>query len=295
MNVRFLQVDVFADSPFEGNPLAVFPEAASLTDPQMQSIASEMNLSETTFVTRADNDSYSVRIFTPSEEMPFAGHPTIGTAWVLRHLGVTTADSVVQHSPVGETPLGWAGGMFWFERTANPPPKLLPDPVKVAALLDLRVWHLGFDPALLRGSGPDGEGRKKVAMLTPDFSDAGVPQLMVPIKDADVLSAVRPQHALGRISHHGVYCFAPSPEMGTIRARGFFPDLGISEDPATGSAAAALGLYLAERIGPIDVTVLQGIEIDRPSRLHLQAQPETVRIGGDCKLILEGTLAVLPS
>src|SRR5215212_6633987 len=87
-DVDFVQVDVFADRAFEGNPLAVFPQARALTATQMQSIAREMNLSETSFVTASSGDSYDVRIFTPQEELSFAGHPTIGTAWVLSDLGM---------------------------------------------------------------------------------------------------------------------------------------------------------------------------------------------------------------
>src|SRR4051812_18437050 len=99
----FVQVDVFAEGPFKGNPLAVFPDAGELSVEQMQAIAREMNLSETTFVTAIARESYDVRIFTPQEELPFAGHPTIGTTWVLKDLGFVGGENVRQRSPVGET------------------------------------------------------------------------------------------------------------------------------------------------------------------------------------------------
>ena len=104
-NYRFLQLDVFTDNPFAGNPLAVFPEAEGLGDELMLKIAREMNLSETTFVTGYGTNDYDVRIFTPSDELPFAGHPTLGTAWVLRrHLGLLGED---------ESP-------YWTRTSANP-------------------------------------------------------------------------------------------------------------------------------------------------------------------------------
>ena len=116
MNVDFLQVDVFADSPYSGNPLAVFPEAGDLSAPQMQAIAREMNLSETSFVTSCGDDSYDVRIFTPEEELPFAGHPTLGTTWVLRRLGRVAGDVVDQRSPAGPTTVTIVDDILWLER-----------------------------------------------------------------------------------------------------------------------------------------------------------------------------------
>lgn len=283
--MEFHQVDVFTEQPYSGNPLAVFPDAGALGDEQMQAIASEMNLSETTFVMDSGQDHYSVRIFTPSEELPFAGHPTIGTAWVLRDLGRVTAPEITQVSPAGDTSVKFAEDMFWFERPPSPPPSLVPEPARVAALLGLGPEHVGF-PA---GAGSLGSGGERLA---PAFSDAGVPQLMVPLRDADVLAAASPQHALGRLSHNGVYCFTPDGDG--LRARGFFPGIGIPEDPATGSAAAALGLYLADRIGPITTVVRQGVEMGRPSTIHVEATAEMVRIGGACAGVLTGTLAGLP-
>lgn len=101
MTVRYLVVDVFAREPLAGNALAVFPDAGSVAPVRMQRVAREMNLSEKTFITRVDADAYDVRIFTPAEELPFAGHPTLGTAWTLRHLGILPGDTVTQRSAAG--------------------------------------------------------------------------------------------------------------------------------------------------------------------------------------------------
>src|SRR5437870_1889102 len=109
MTARYLLVDVFARESLAGNALAVFPDPGSVDPARMQKIAREMNLSETTFVTAARDDGYDVRIFTPTEELPFAGHPTLGTAWVLRHLDVVTGERSIQRSAAGETSVTFEG------------------------------------------------------------------------------------------------------------------------------------------------------------------------------------------
>src|SRR5437867_9577926 len=113
MTARYLLVDVFAREPLAGNALAVFPEPGSVDPARMQRVAREMNLSETTFVTELRPDGYTVRIFTPSEELPFAGHPTLGTAWVLARLGAGSGDRVTQRSAAGDTAVTFEGGRVW--------------------------------------------------------------------------------------------------------------------------------------------------------------------------------------
>jgi trans-2,3-dihydro-3-hydroxyanthranilate isomerase len=281
--MEFVQVDVFADRPYGGNPLAVFPDPGQLSTEQMQAIAREMNLSETTFVSSARDDTYELRIFTPGGELPFAGHPTLGTAFVLTELGRVTGDRLTQRSAGGDTPVTRDGDRLWFTRTGTVSGDFA-DAAALAGGLGCPVGSLSLDGASLGG-----EGR-----LVPAFSDAGVPMLMTPIADRSTLRALRPSAAeLAPISHDGIYCFTTVAE-GRIEARGFFPALGIHEDPATGAAAAALGLYLADRIGSVEVTIDQGLAVGRPSVISVRAGAGRVEIGGRCHHVLTGRLDVLP-
>lgn len=286
----FLQVDVFADGPFRGNPLAVFPDASGLNAAQMQTIAAEMNLSETSFVHSCEPDYYSVRIFTPRRELPFAGHPTLGTAWALRHLGKLTAEDVVQHSPAGETRVTVGPDLVWFRRSGEATPDLrTTDPQsdqRIAAAVGLDPGDVGLEPREL--------GRS-VNSLHPAVVDAGIKHLIVPVRDVTVLARCRPvPHLLeGLSAADGAYCFTATG-AGAVRARGFFPSLGIEEDPATGSAAACLGVYLESRVGPIEIELQQGVEMERPSRIRIKAGSADVEIGGSCELIFEASLKSVP-
>ncbi len=288
--MNFIQVDVFADAPFRGNPLAVFPEASALTAWQMQTIAAEMNLSETSFVTATESDGYSVRIFTPREELPFAGHPTLGTAWVLRHLGQLTAERVTQRSAAGDTEVTLASDEVWFRRRGQVSADLRStDPQienRIAAALGVEVADIGLEPR---------EFGRSVNRLQPAVADAGIKHLIVPLRDASVLGRCRPvAHLLDGLSEaHGAYCFTATA-AGAAQARGFFPALGIEEDPATGSAAACLGTYLSSRIGPIDMEIRQGVEMGRPSLMQVKAGPDDVQIGGACQLVYEASMKTVP-
>jgi trans-2,3-dihydro-3-hydroxyanthranilate isomerase len=276
MTARYFVVDVFAREPLAGNALAVFPEPGSVAPDRMQRIAREMNLSETTFVTAARDDGYDVRIFTPTEELPFAGHPTLGTSWVLRHLGIVKGDRVAQRSAAGETPVTFAEGRVWLQRTGSVGADL---DVRLALdALGLGVESVGFDATAI-GSASQA--------LRPAMADAGVPQLMLPLVDASTVASLRAPASLGEVD--GVYCFAPLGK-GRIKARFFAPGFGVSEDPATGSAAAALGLYLGARIGEISVEIEQGVEIARPSFISLEASPGVARVGGEVHLVAEARL-----
>ena len=275
----FLQIDVFADRPFGGNPLAVFPEAASLGTEQMQAIAREMNLSETSFVTGIHADSYDVRIFTPAMELAFAGHPTIGTAWVLRQLGHLEGETVTQRSLAGETPVTSEGDELWFVRPGKSEPDR-EDTQEIAAAFGLEPGDVGFDW--------DG------SVLAPAFADAGVSQLMLPVRDVAALGRAAPNNdRLNDLGCAGAYCFTAAGP-GQLRSRGFFPGFGVPEDPATGSAAAALGIYLGDRVGALEVSIAQGVEMGRPSRIELRAEPGHASIGGSSHLVMKGRLEALP-
>jgi len=277
--MEFLQLDVFADRAYSGNPLAVFPDGADLSSEQMQAIAREMNLSETTFVTSVEGDTYSVRIFTPAEELPFAGHPTLGTTWVLRHLGRVMGDDVIQRSAAGETPVSIRGDEVRLRRTGVVTDRQ-PDLDVIAEMLDLEASALSCTFL----------GKE----LTPGKTDAGIEMLMVPVSSLDVLGSISPVTSKVKASGYmGAYCFTPTSET-TIRARGFWPMVGVDEDPATGVACACLGLYLADRVGGFKGEVMQGVEMGRPSRLLLSCDADGVEIGGECRLVLKGTLEALP-
>ena len=286
--MRFFQLDVFADGPYKGNPLAVYPDAADLSPEQMQTIAREMNLSETAFVTSVDAGGYDVRIFTPTDELPFAGHPTIGTVWLLAHLGVIEGEAVTQRSAAGPTSLTLNGGVWWFERTGAADPDLgdkSPDSTSALAAA------LGLDQAEI---GLQGREFGRPGQLKPAYSDAGLSQLMVPVKNVDALGRCAPRaDLLKAAAGMGAYCVT-AERPGYIRARGFWPGVGVEEDPATGSACAALGIYLADRLGDVDLQVMQGVEMGRPSVMRMRASRGHVSIGGDCALIFEGTLQALP-
>lgn len=278
MAARYRIVDVFAREPLAGNALAVFPDPGSVEPARMQRIAREMNLSETTFVTAIAPDGYDVRIFTPTDELPFAGHPTLGTAWVLRELGAVAGERVVQRSGAGETPVEFDGDRVWLERTgsAGEDRDDVADLVRSIGATEIDV---GFDAAEL-GAASNG--------LRPAIADAGVAQLMLPLADPSVVASLRAPSSVAITG--GVYCFAPMGKR-RIKARFFAPGLGVVEDPATGSACAALGLYLGSRAGELSVEVEQGAEIGRPSFISIVAAPGRARVGGEVHLASEATLA----
>lgn len=289
MELFVLSVFVTSDDPFRGgNPLAVFPESGELTKSQMQAIARTLNFSETAFVSWAREDSYSLRIFTPYEELGFAGHPTIGTAWLLRHLDLVHGDEMTQRSEAGTTQVTASGDVLWLERGGEASADLedsAPDSVeRIADALGLQVSDIELEARELGRPG----------RLRPAFSDAGLRQLVIPLRDVGALQRCRPRaELLSELSTIGVYCFT-AVQAGRLRSRGFFPAVGVQEDPATGSAAAALGLYLAARVGAIDLEIMQGVEMGRPSRLELEAETDRVRVGGRSGLVLRGRLEQTP-
>lgn len=280
MSARYLVVDVFARAPLEGNGLAVFPDPGSVDPAQMQKIAREINLSETTFVTAVDATGYDVRIFTPSDELPFAGHPTLGTAWVLRrHLSVLNGDKIAQRSTAGETTVSIEGDTVWLERSGSDGGDL-EDVGEMLSLLGLSSSDVGFDGAAIGGRG---------TALRPAITDIGVKQLMLPLASSTTVASLRAPSSVPYAD--GVYCFAPLGS-GRVKARFFAPDIGVMEDPATGSAATGLGVYLGARAGDLDIEIEQGVEIARPSFISVQARKGSARVGGEVRLVAEATLHV---
>jgi trans-2,3-dihydro-3-hydroxyanthranilate isomerase len=298
-SLRFCTLDVFTDRRFGGNPLAVFVDGDGLPSELMQQIAREMNLSETVFV-QAPRDARALcraRIFTPTRELPFAGHPTVGTAFVLAALGkVALRDGRVS--------------IFLEEEVGL-----------VSVSIESRAGQPGFvelsAAALPSYRDPPAARAQLAKMLLLDAEDlvddaqavsCGLPFLFVPVRDRNALARAGIDTPLWRATLGGywtqqVFIFCRDPELAgsSIRARMYSPDFGIPEDPATGSAAAALGGYLAARAPESDGTlrwiVEQGFEMGRPSLLHVEADKAggriaAVRVGGKSVLVSQGTLQI---
>ncbi len=301
---RFLQVDVFTDKPFGGNPLAVFPEAVGLSTEEMQNIAREMNLSETTFVfpPQVPGADFKVRIFTPAKELPFAGHPVVGTHWVLAHVGrVDLSEPVTQVSfelGVGVLPADIhiaAGRVEQVVMTQDRPTfhAILEDLTDLAA-------GLGLIPEAIKETG-----------LPVQVVSTGVPQMMVPVRSLTEVQSLNASQlnvqALNRACQIVgtecvmVFTFETERPETTVHVRMFAPLLGVPEDPATGSANGALGTYLIHHkaipaTGPtIHILSEQGSEINRPSTLsievdHRDGEITAVRVGGQVVLVAEGVV-----
>ncbi len=300
MPLRYTTLDVFTDRPFGGNPLAVFCDQQQLSTEQMQAIAREFNLSETVFIVppRDTRALRRLRIFSPSREMPFAGHPTIGAVHTLVETGIAT--------PPGGT------GEFALELEVG----LVPIKVtrRTGALPFLRLTAARLPET--RGAAPSPATLARMLGLDEgdilndrDRAEAwscGLPFLFVPVRDRAVLARAKPDSAAWSDALKGawateafVFCRDPELPGSQIRARMFAPDLGIGEDPATGSAVAAFGGYLAARepagSGTHNWVIEQGFEMGRPSILLVQVDTSNgsvtaVHVGGTAVTMSEGTL-----
>jgi trans-2,3-dihydro-3-hydroxyanthranilate isomerase len=288
----FVQVDVFAERPFAGNPLAVFPAADGFSSAQMQAIAREMNLSETTFVMKPEADGHArVRIFTPELELPFAGHPSVGTACELVRLGV-----VEPHEPVTPVVLELGVGPTLVEVDVQ-------DGIPRGATVHQGPPHIGAAPPRERVAEVLGLGLEDLhAELEPLLVSTGLRYAIAPLRDVDVLAALKPATALFAAfedEYAELYPWAFTGEDEPwVEARGLFPNSGIPEDPATGSAAGPLAAYLARagRLAPGERrVVLQGARIGRPSHLTVSVTGGAdgvadVLVGGHVHRVLRGEL-----
>jgi trans-2,3-dihydro-3-hydroxyanthranilate isomerase len=300
MNARYLTADVFTDERFGGNQLAVFPDAREISPELMPHIAREFNFSETTFVLPPDDPSHTarVRIFTPGGELPFAGHPTIGTAHVLAAIGavkLTGPDThIVLEEIVGPVPVSIHSTNGQPESamlTAAKLPEIGPPPPAADTLAAML--------SLAPGEVLDGD-------LSPQSVSCGTPFLFIPLRDRATVSRARLkldlwESALGSYQTNKVFVFAKGGERATsdLHARMFAPGIGIAEDPATGSAAVGLAGYFGSRDPLADGTlrwvVEQGFEMGRPSILEVEADKKggrvtAARVGGRTVLICEGTM-----
>jgi trans-2,3-dihydro-3-hydroxyanthranilate isomerase len=286
--LRFHTLDVFTDRPFSGNPLAVFTDAAALPTTLMQQIARELNLSETVFVGagRAGNH-FPMRIFTPGGEIPFAGHPTIGTALLLselERLDPQQRGALVLEQRVGPVPVqieGAGAGAVARLRTARLP--------------EISASMLGrHEAALLLGLQPE------LLVQDPVIAGCGLPFLLLQVRDVAALESITLdlthwRRLLGGQPVSNLYCFS-LPGGENVRARMFDPANSIPEDPATGSAAAALAGYLAVQAaapGCYRLRIEQGIEMGRASLILTRVEmgrggPEAVFVEGQARRISEG-------
>jgi trans-2,3-dihydro-3-hydroxyanthranilate isomerase len=302
MRHRFLTTDVFTDRIFGGNQLAVFPDGRGLTTAQMQGAAREFNFSETVFVLPPESPASArrLRIFTPGTELPFAGHPTIGTAFVLASIGDVPLERewtrIVLEEGAGPVPvrIRSAGGRPVFAQLTAPRlPELGPPPPARADLASM----LSLDPADLLDD-PNG----------PQGVSCGLPYLFIPLRNRDAVRRARLRDEVWErvLANHWSphpYVFALDPELPghDVRARMFGPAVGVVEDPATGSAASALGGYLGIRDrrgdGTLRFVVEQGFEMGRPSLLEIEVDKRggaivEIRVGGASVLVSEGTIEI---
>ena len=280
MDVPFRLVDVFTPTPLSGNQLCVVPDPLELDDATMQALAKEIGFSETTFVTEVACDRYAMRIFTPDAELPFAGHPTLGTAFVLVSEDRVTSPGT-QTTAAGEVPVevDLGSNQAWMTQLPVEFGRVFEDRALIA-----RAIGLGLD---------DLEPDLPVQTVT-----TGLLWTIVPLRDVERLSrAQRDGRALEQTvaisGDEGLYLFAVTDDGAT--ARMFDAGHGIGEDPATGSAAGPLGAYLAEHglAGmPGSITVRQGEVVGRPSELHVEVGNEVggwrVRVGGGVHVVGSG-------
>jgi trans-2,3-dihydro-3-hydroxyanthranilate isomerase len=293
-DLSFDVVDVFAEAPYAGNQLAVVHGADRLGDGQLLAIAREFNYSETTFPVPGGPDRYAVRIFTPGGELPWAGHPTLGTAWVLRERGQLSAGEVVQECLAGEVGVRFDDDLVELSATPREPVGPVPESVVHAVLADL---------------GLEGEDLAADAWI----AGAGLNWLHVPVR-AGALARVRPSgRALS--SYPGmpevtepldgvnlVVVDGPTGGALDVHARVFAPEVSVPEDAGTGSAAAGLGIMLAVSGRLPDggsYVIRQGQELGRPSILYGRVEATARRatrclVAGRVQPVARGMLRVPP-
>jgi trans-2,3-dihydro-3-hydroxyanthranilate isomerase len=294
--LRFVALDVFADAPFRGNPLAVIPDARGLDAAAMQAVAAEFNHSETAFVLPPEDPAHTarVRIFTPRSEVPWAGHPNVGTAFALAALGIARGTSLVFEEKAGLVPvdLAFEAGRPVGATVTAPRDLARSGPLPVEAV----AAAIGLSPADV-----------SVAAHPPLLVSVGLPFVLVELNGLDALGRASPDLAATRAlllqdgpldGADAVHAYVRTGP-GTARARMFAPLDGVPEDPATGSANAALAALLASLAPEPDLSlrleVDQGVEMGRPSRLSLAVDKRAgrvgrVRVGGRCVVVMEGRL-----
>lgn len=301
---KFYQLDVFTDTPLAGNPLAVLPNAEGLSSDTMQALAREMNLSETAFVTQSNTATRRVRFFTPTAEIPLAGHPTIGTWWLLAELhdvDLPQSDSAHFTQETG------AGILTVDVQLVDGAPS---EVVMTQPLPDFGPHFADRDRL---GAVLGGDGSTVSETPTAQVVATALPQLMIPIASLEMLQGL-PTGGTGaslakllrELDTDCAMCYALETvdEAATVHCRMFAPGLGVPEDPATGSAAGALASYLVwhgitpPHDGSATVIVEQGLEIGRPSLITAEiavgngGEITDVRVGGRAVTVIVGEVTL---
>lgn len=302
MKHSFFTLDVFTDRVFGGNQLAVFPDAAAVPPDRMQAIAREFNFSETVFVLPPDDPSHArrVRIFTPGAELPFAGHPTVGTAHLL--------------AATGAVPAAEGDNSFVLEEGVGPVRVSVRKQEGAIVFAQLSVAKL---PERRDSGHTVDDIAEALSLSREDFADddvgpeeysCGMPFLFARLRDVEAVSRAAVSHAAWKHAFPAagpseVFCFAEGGRLpgAELHGRMFAPGIGVPEDPATGSAVAALAGYLVALRKPADGTakwtVEQGVEMGRPSLLYLEADItngaiSAVRVGGRSVVVTEGVMEI---
>ena len=302
--LKFYQADVFTGQPFGGNPVAVFPNGQGLSDFELQQIAREMNLSETVFVLPPTDQAAVVRlrIFTPTQEIPFAGHPVLGTFYVLAQLGLIAVTDgitrVMQECNIGLYPVEIHARDGQVTRVVMTQPK----PLFLGAVEETEdLFHISKALGLPKYQIVD---TKAPVMVV----STGLPVVIVPVRALTAVRSIEPDSSAivdicERFGTNGimVYTTMTVEDHATVHTRMFAPAIGILEDPATGSASGAMGAYLVHNglveVGPLtEIVIEQGYEIGRPSRILVQVESDddaiqAVKVGGQVVMVVEGTLS----
>ncbi|MBA3913025.1 MAG: PhzF family phenazine biosynthesis protein [Acidobacteriales bacterium] len=282
---RYRIVDVFTSEPLQGNALAVFPDASGIPEQHMQAIAREFNLSETVFVLPATDRKLAarLRIFTPGRELPFAGHPTVGTSYVLLDEGMVprATEHFVLEEKIGPVPIRVEAGeapLIWL---TSPP--------------------LSFGRIVDRGACARALGVSDADLheATPQIVSAGNPGIFVALKSKEAVDRCAVDlSGLNALSEPGddafmIFVFAPTAEGAYSRM--FAPEIGVMEDPATGSATPPLAAYmrknqLVPKSSPDRFVSEQGTKMGRRSLLHVKISGDQIEVGGQTTPVMDGTL-----
>ncbi|PHV10281.1 PhzF family phenazine biosynthesis protein [Chitinimonas sp. BJB300] len=273
--IQYQILNVFAETPFGGNPLAAIEDGTGLSDTEMQLIARQFNLSETTFLLPSSNATARIRIFTPTYEMPFAGHPTLGSAHVVRQLK-RSGDEITLEMQAGIIPVHAQGDRWTLAANTPEHRAMTASPAELASMLGLPEAAIA-GPAL--------------------WVSCGNEQAMIPLASPEYVHACKPnselmyQYSVNNTGKPKAYVFARTANG--FESRFFWtPDSGIAEDPGTGSAAANLGGYWLATQGQatLDATILQGTAMGRPNVLSLKVKAGEIHVGGRVQALGQGEL-----
>jgi trans-2,3-dihydro-3-hydroxyanthranilate isomerase len=291
MKKECLFIDVFTDTPYSGNQLAVFPDPEQLTQSHMQKLANEINYSETTFIIESNDPSYDfhVRIFSPQCEMPFAGHPILGTAYAIQHVlkrWDEARGTMRLKTQVGVIPVEIVDEVIWMQQNQ---PEFFADPADRQKVADL----VGLSPDDLMDD------------LHVEEVSTGNRMMIIPVKKLDAVRRAEGNVLLlkqffgERNAGPYLFTFETTRPEAKVHTRFFAPHLGIIEDAATGSAAGPLTAYLLKHnvFGErFEIINEQGVEMNRPSQIHMNGEKHgdqyVVKIGGKCVFVGTGEFSV---